>query len=85
MTIWIIGKNLMKHHYLKRKSFSHLNMEDFTDTDYVLTKRVFKDFEGKNLGQYHNLYVQRDALVLADVFENLGHTCIKMYELDPSK
>ena len=84
MTIWIIGKNLMKHHYLKKNSFSHLNMEDITDTDRVLTKRVCKDFEGKNLGQYHNLYVQRDALVLADVFENPGHMCIKMYELDPS-
>ena len=61
-----------------------LNIEDITDTDYVLTKRAYKDFEGKNLGQYHNLYVQRDALVLADVFEYLGQMCIKMYELDPS-
>ena len=48
MAIWIIGKNLMKDHYLKKKSFSHLNMEDITDTDYDLTKRVCKDFEGKN-------------------------------------
>ena len=33
-------------------------------------KRVCKDFEVKNLGEYHDLYVQRDTLLLADVFEN---------------
>ena len=34
MNIWIIGKNLMKHHYLKKKDFySHLNMEDIADAN----------------------------------------------------
>ena len=45
-------------------------MEDITDADYVHPKRVCKDFEIKNLGEYHNLYVQSDTLLLADVFEN---------------
>ena len=45
-------------------------MEDTTDADYVHPKRVCKDFEIKNLGEYHNLYVQSDTLLLADVFEN---------------
>ena len=41
MNIWIIGKNSMKHHYLKKEGFySHLNMEDITDTDYAYAKRV---------------------------------------------
>ena len=43
-------------------------MEDITD--YTHTERVCKDFEIKHLGEYHNLYVQRDTLLLADVFEN---------------
>ena len=60
-------------------------MEDITDTDYVLEKRVFKDFEIKNLGEYHDLYVQSDTLLLADVFENFRNTCLKMYQLDPAK
>ena len=60
-------------------------MEDITDTDYVLAKRVFKDFEIKNLGEYHDLYVQSDTLLLADVFENFRNTCLKMYQLDPAK
>ena len=54
----------------KEDFHSHLNMEDITDADYTHTKRVSKDFEIKNLGKYHNLYVQSDTLFLADVFEN---------------
>ena len=40
--------------------YSHLNMEDITDTDYELAKRVCKDFEIKDLVGYHDLYVQSD-------------------------
>ena len=45
-------------------------MEDITDADYAHAKRVLKDFETKNLGEYHDLYVQDDTLLLADVFHN---------------
>ena len=34
-------------------------------------------------GDYHDLYVQSDTLLLADVFENFRNTCINVYELDP--
>ena len=47
--------------------FSHLNIEDITNADYVHAKRVCKDFEIKNLGEYHDLYIQRDTLLLAHV------------------
>ena len=43
-------------------------MEDITDAYYAHTKRVCKNFEIKNLGEYHDLYVQSDALLSADVF-----------------
>ena len=45
-------------------------------------KRVRKDFEIKNLGEYHDLYF---TLLLADVFENFRNMCLKIYELDPVK
>ena len=45
-------------------------MEDITDADYAQKKRVCKDFETKNLGEYQNLYVQSDTLLLVDVFKN---------------
>ena len=44
-------------------------MEDITDADYAHLKRIFKDFEIKNLRKYYDLYVQSDTLLLADVFE----------------
>ena len=43
--------------------YSRLNMEDITDADYVHEKRVCKDFEIINLGEYHDLYVQSDTLL----------------------
>ena len=48
-------------------------------------KRLCKGFEIKKLGKYHNLYVQSDTLLLADVFENFGNMCLEIYELDPAK
>ena len=48
-------------------------------------KRVCKDFEIKNLEQYHDLYVQSDALLLADEFENFRNMYLKINELDPAK
>ena len=38
----------------------------------------------KNLGEYHDLYVQSDTLLLVDVFENFRDKCIEIYELDPA-
>ena len=62
-------ENSMKHCYLKKKEFySHLNMEDITDVDYAHTKRTCKDFEIKNVAEYHDLYVQSNTLLLADIF-----------------
>ena len=63
---------------------SNLNMEDITDVDYKNAKLVFKNLINKNLGDYHDWYVQSDTLLLADVFENFRNMCIKVYELDPA-
>ena len=68
----------------KEAFYSNLNMEDITDTDYRHANKVFKKFKLKHLGEYHDLYVQSDTLLLADVFENFLNMCIKVYELDPA-
>ena len=60
-------------------------MEDITDADYAHAKRVWKDFKIINLGKFHDLYVQSDTLMLADVFENFNNMCLEIYELDPAK
>ena len=61
---------------------SNLNMEDITDADYVHGKRVCKDLEIKNVGEYHDFYLKSDTLLLADVFENFRKMCLKIYHLD---
>ena len=59
-------------------------MENIDDIDYRHGNNVFKIFKLKNLGEYHDLYVKSDTLLLADVFENIRNTCLKVYELDPA-
>ena len=59
-----------------KESFcSNLNMEDSDDIDYRHGNNVFNKFKLNNLGDYHDLYVQCDALLLADVFENFREMC----------
>ena len=69
----------------KEDCYIHLYMEHITDADYAHTKRVCKDIEIKNSGEYCNLHVQTDSLLSADVFENFRRMCLKIYKLDPAK
>ena len=68
----------------KEDFYSNLNMENIDDIDYRHGNNVFKIFKLGNLGDYHDLYVQSDTLLLADVFENFRDMCVKVYELDPA-
>ena len=45
---------------------------------------MFKELKLKNLSDYHDLYVQSDTLLVADLFENFRNKCNKIYELDPA-
>ena len=62
----------------KEDFYSNLNMEDISDIDYRHANNVFKVFKLENLGNYHDLYVQSDTLLLADVFNNFRDMCIKV-------
>ena len=68
----------------KEAFYSSLNVGDITDVHHRHAKRVFKGLNNKNLGNYHDLYVQSATLLLADVFENFRNKCIEIYELDPA-
>ena len=68
----------------KQAFYSNVTMENITETDYIHANNVFKTFKLNNLGDYHDLYVQSDTLLLADVFGNFRKAYIKKYELDPA-
>ena len=66
----------------KEAFYSEINLEDITDKDYEHAQKVWEVFGIKNFGEYHDLYVQCDTLLLADVFENFRNKCIETYALD---
>ena len=68
----------------KESFYSNLNMKNIDDIDYRHGNNVFKIFNLKNLGEYHDLYVQSETLLLADVFENFRNKCLEVDELDPA-
>ena len=55
----------------KESFHSNLNMENIDEIDYRHGNNVFERFKLKNLGKNHDLYVQSDTLLLADILENL--------------
>ena len=67
----------------KKAFYSELNLEDITDKDYAHAQKVWDVFEIKNQSEYHDLYVLRDTLLLANVFQNFRDKCIEIYRLDP--
>ena len=62
--------------------YSNLTLENISERDYAHANNVFKKFNIDNLGEYHDLYVRSDTLLLADIFENFRQSSLKNYELD---
>ena len=81
MNIWIIREKFNETLLDENEDFySYLNMGDITDADYAYAKRVCKDFEINNLGEYRDLYVQSNILLLANV-----SMCLEIFETDPAR
>ena len=68
----------------KELFYSNLTLENISEVDYMDANNVIKTFELSNLGDYHDLYIRSDTLLLADVFENFRNACLSNYELDPA-
>ena len=67
----------------KKYFYSNLNLEDMSDENYTHARKVWDVFKIKHLGECHDLYVQSDILLLANVYENFGNMCLEKYQLDP--
>ena len=70
----------------KKYIYSELNLDDISDKDYLHAQKVFEEEFSTDVGDYHDLYVQCDTLLFADVFGKCRDTCtdIYIYGLDPS-
>ena len=67
----------------KEQFYSRLTEEDITNDDYNKAKQIWKHFDIKNMGEYHDLYLKTDVLLLTDAFENFRDMCLSYYGLDP--
>ena len=68
----------------KNKFYSKLNMDGVSDKDYEHACRVWREFGIKNMGEYHDLYLLTDVILLANVFESFRDVCMNNYGLDPA-
>ena len=64
--------------------YSHLSDEGISEDDYQHAQNVWEEFKIKSMRGYHDLYLESDVLLLADVFENFRNVCLKNYKLDPA-
>ncbi|XP_050505444.1 uncharacterized protein LOC126883817 [Diabrotica virgifera virgifera] len=65
--------------------FDVLKGEGISDEKYLRAKQVWEVFDCKNLGEYSDVYLKSDVLLLADVFENFRRNCLFNYKLDPAQ
>ena len=68
----------------KEAFHSKLNMSGVSDQDYEHARRVWREFGINNLGQYHDLYLRTDIILLANVFEAFRKVGLDNYGLDPA-
>ncbi|CAB4015988.1 Gastrula zinc finger, partial [Paramuricea clavata] len=68
----------------KDKFYSSLYESEVKEEDYQRAQKVWDHFKMKTMRDYHDLYLETDVLLLADVFENFRRTCLESYELDPA-
>ena len=64
--------------------YSKLSMSGGSDDDYEHTHKVWRDFGIRNMGDYHDLYLRTDVILLVNVFKEFRRVCMENYGLDPA-
>ena len=68
----------------KDEFYSKLNMSGISEKDHRHACKVWNEFGSKNMGDYHDLYLKTDVMLLANVFESFRKVCLDNYGLDPA-
>ena len=68
----------------KEAFHSNLNISEISKYDYEHAQKVWKEFKMKNLGEYHDLSLMTDVLLLSNMFQAFKNTCLEYYKLDPA-
>jgi hypothetical protein len=68
----------------EKEFYSKLNEESCKHDDYLRAKGIYEDFKCRNRGEYSDLYLKTDVLLLSDVFENFRSLCLQKDGLDPA-
>ena len=64
--------------------YSNLNMSSISEDHYQHAQKVWKDFEIQNLGDYRDLYLRKNVVLLANMYEAFRDTCLTHYKLHPA-
>ena len=86
----LIRKGVYPYEYMdswdkfEEKFYSRLNMSGISEKDYQHACKVWNEFGLKNMGDYHDLYLETDVILLANIFESFRKVCLDNYGLDPA-
>jgi hypothetical protein len=81
---FVINENVFNLDFpTKDKFYSKLTNEHIKDIDYEHALNVYRIMNCHNFGDYHDLYLKCDVLILCDVFENFRNSAMEKYKLDP--
>ena len=64
--------------------YNDILKKDISDEDYEFAQTLWNAYNLKNMGELHDLYMETDVLLLADIFENFRDFSIANYGLDPA-
>ena len=68
----------------KDEFYNKLNMSGISEKDHQHACKVWNEFDLKNMGDYHDLYLETDVILLANIFESFRKVCLDNYGLDPA-
>ena len=67
-----------------KRFYSNLNMSEVSNADYEHTCSVLRAFGIRNMGEYHDLYLRINVILLSNVLKSFRRVCPENYGLDPS-